>query len=185
MVRRRRMAAGPEPAPCHDTGNGRRRRWVEPWNGMPTPWAKAFAEGGPKALVFEQTGGSPALDVEQRGELMSAVEELPSQAGIGRSNSNWQAVREFVEQRFGLPLSRSSCLNYPVSSTIQALHRSGFVLKRPRKRLVKAGPSASGRRSWREYCGADGHRRHGPETRYSSPTRPTFRPMRSYGTSRC
>ena len=22
-------------------------------------WAKAFAEGGPKSLVFEQTGGSP------------------------------------------------------------------------------------------------------------------------------
>ena len=32
-------------------------------------WARAFAEGGPKALVFEQTGGSPALDVAQRGEL--------------------------------------------------------------------------------------------------------------------
>ncbi len=61
-------------------------------------WVKAFAEGGPKALVFEQTGGSPALDVEQRGEL-----------------------------------SRSSFLNY--------LHRLGFVLKRPKRRLVKADPA--------------------------------------------
>ena len=33
-------------------------------------WARAFAEGGPKALVFEQSGGSPpAVGVEQRAEL--------------------------------------------------------------------------------------------------------------------
>ena len=38
-------------------------------------WVAAFAEGGPKAPVFEQTGGSPpALDVEQRGELKAAVQ---------------------------------------------------------------------------------------------------------------
>jgi transposase len=43
---------------------------------------------------------------------------------------NWKAVRAFVRQRFGRVLSRSSCLNY--------LHRLGFVLKRPKKRLVKA-----------------------------------------------
>ena len=49
-------------------------------------------------------------------------------------------VRRFVEERFGLTLSRSGCLNYPVSGTGQALHRLGFVLKRPKKRLVKADP---------------------------------------------
>jgi transposase len=42
-------------------------------------------------------------------------------------------VREFVRRRCGLILSRSSCLNY--------LHRLGFVLKRPRKRLLKADPA--------------------------------------------
>ncbi len=36
----------------------------------------------------------------------------------------------WVQQRFGRQLSRSSCLNY--------LHRLGFVLKRPKKRFVKA-----------------------------------------------
>ena len=41
-------------------------------------------------------------------------------------------MRQFVEDRFGLTLSRSSCLNY--------LHRLGFVLKRPKKRLLKADP---------------------------------------------
>ena len=39
-------------------------------------------------------------------------------------------VHQFVSGRFGISLSRSSCLNY--------LHRLGFVLKRPKKRLVKA-----------------------------------------------
>lgn len=39
-------------------------------------------------------------------------------------------VREFARQRFGFELCRSTCLNY--------LHLLGFVLKRPKKRLVKA-----------------------------------------------
>jgi DDE superfamily endonuclease/Winged helix-turn helix len=43
---------------------------------------------------------------------------------------NWKVVRQFVQRRFGQTLSRSSCLNY--------LHRLDFVLKRPKKRLVKA-----------------------------------------------
>ncbi len=65
--------------------------------------------------------------------MKTAVQEAPSQAGIELSNWNWRAVRRFVEDRFGLALSRSSCLNY--------LHRLGFVLKRPKKRLVKADPA--------------------------------------------
>lgn len=49
---------------------------------------------------------------------------------IEMANWTWKAVRQFVQGRFGRLLSRSSCLNY--------LHRLGFVLKRPKKRLVKA-----------------------------------------------
>jgi transposase len=37
-----------------------------------------------------------------------------------------------VQERFGLRLSSRTCLNY--------LHRLGFVLKRPKKRLLKAQP---------------------------------------------
>ena len=39
-------------------------------------------------------------------------------------------MRRFVLERFGISLSRSSCLNY--------LHRLGFAFKRPKKRLLKA-----------------------------------------------
>ena len=46
------------------------------------------------------------------------------------ANWYWKVVRRFVSERFGLSLSRSSCLNY--------LHRLGFSYKRPKKRLLKA-----------------------------------------------
>ena len=57
------------------------------------------------------------------------VQELPAKSGIELGNWNWRAVRQFVLEGWGIGLSRSSCLNY--------LHRLGFVLKRPEKRLVK------------------------------------------------
>lgn len=46
------------------------------------------------------------------------------------ANWNGKVVRLFIEKHFDLTLCRSSCLNY--------LHRLGFVLKRPKKRLLKA-----------------------------------------------
>ena len=58
------------------------------------------------------------------------VQQPPARAGIELANWYWKGVRQFVSQQFGIRLSRSSCLNY--------LHRLGFVLKRPKKRLVKA-----------------------------------------------
>ena len=62
--------------------------------------------------------------------MKTAVQAPPREAGIDLANWNWKVVREFVHRHFGRRLSRSSCLNY--------LHRLGFVLKRPKKRLLKA-----------------------------------------------
>jgi transposase len=62
--------------------------------------------------------------------LKAAVQSMPEAAGIGLASWNWKAVRLFIQQRFDLQLCRSTCLNY--------LHRLGFVLKRPKKRLLKA-----------------------------------------------
>jgi transposase len=50
--------------------------------------------------------------------------------GIDLADWNWKVVRRFVAERFGITLARSSCHNY--------LHRLGFVVKRPTKRLLKA-----------------------------------------------
>jgi transposase len=58
------------------------------------------------------------------------VQGSPAAVGIELANWNWKGVRQFVQERFGRVLSRSSCWNY--------LRRLGFVLKRPKKRLVRA-----------------------------------------------
>ena len=58
------------------------------------------------------------------------MQAAPSAAGLDLANWNWKVVRQFVQERFGRLLSSSSCLNY--------LHRLGFVVKRPKKRLLKA-----------------------------------------------
>jgi transposase len=62
--------------------------------------------------------------------LEAAVQAAPQEAGITLANWNWKVVRLFVQKRFGQRLSRSSCFDY--------LHRLGFVVKRPKKRLLKA-----------------------------------------------
>ena len=58
------------------------------------------------------------------------MQEPPAESDIKLANWNWRVVRHFVSERFGISLSRSTCLNY--------LHRLGFVLRRPKKRLPKA-----------------------------------------------
>jgi transposase len=54
----------------------------------------------------------------------------PRAVGLDVANWNWKAVRQFVQGKFDHLLSSRSCLNY--------LHRLGFVVKRPKKRLLKA-----------------------------------------------
>ena len=58
------------------------------------------------------------------------MEQPPATAGIVMANWYWKVVRQFVSERFGISLSRSSCLNW--------LRRLGFAFKRPKKRLLKA-----------------------------------------------
>ena len=72
----------------------------------------------------------PALAPDEQAELKAAVQAPPQAAGIDLAAWNWKVVREFVRRRCGPLLSRSSCLN--------DLHRLGFALKRPKKRLLKA-----------------------------------------------
>lgn len=62
--------------------------------------------------------------------MKAAVQAPPQEAGIALSNWNWKVVQEFIRQHFHRELSASGCLNY--------LHRLGFVVRRPKKRLLKA-----------------------------------------------
>ena len=58
------------------------------------------------------------------------MQQPSGMASLELANWYWKGVRQFVWERFGVSLSRISCLNY--------LHRLGFRFKRPKKRLVKA-----------------------------------------------
>jgi transposase len=70
------------------------------------------------------------LNPTQQGELKAAVQAAPVAAGLDWANRNWKVVRQFVQERFDRRLSSRSCLKY--------LHRLGFAVKRPKKRLLKA-----------------------------------------------
>jgi transposase len=58
------------------------------------------------------------------------VQAPPRAAGLEAGDWTWKVVRAFCTRRFGVTLCRSSCLNY--------LRRLGFVVRRPKKRLLKA-----------------------------------------------
>ncbi len=70
------------------------------------------------------------MNPAQQAALKEAVQHPPRAAGIDVADWHWKVVRRFVSERFGITLARSSCHNY--------LHRLGFVVKRPLKRLLKA-----------------------------------------------
>jgi transposase len=58
------------------------------------------------------------------------VAQPPRAVGVPVANWNWKAVRTFLATWCRQELARSSCF--------RALHRLGLVVKRPKKRLLKA-----------------------------------------------
>ena len=107
--------------------------------------------------------------------MKAAVQELPEQAGIQLANWYWKGVRQFVWERFGTSLSRSSCLNW--------LHRLGFAFKRPKKRLLKADEAK--RKSFVEEYSALWEEANGLKPEYSLLMRPTSGRTRNCGASGC
>jgi transposase len=95
--------------------------------------ARGLPRAGPGRLDLRaERWFPPALDERQQAEVKEAIRAAPREVGIDLGDWNWKVVRQFVQERFDLALGRSSCLNY--------LHRLGFVLKQPKKRLLKADP---------------------------------------------
>ena len=138
---RRRMILAPTPR--------ERERWyamlllAQGWTGSATAealernphtvgrWVAAFGEGRTRSLDIRAVREFPrVLGEGQQAALKAVVQGSPAESGIELANWNWRAVRQFVLEHFGISLSRSSYLNY--------LHRLGVVLKRPKKRSVKA-----------------------------------------------
>ena len=97
-------------------------------------WASAFGAGGPAALIFEQTGGSPPPLTRRTGGTTARCGGHPTGQLV------WRVVRQFVSERFGISRCRSSCLNW---------QPAGVCLQAPQKRLLKANESK------REACVAE------------------------------
>ena len=77
-------------------------------------WVAVFGEGGPGGDGLRAVGWfPPAIDRVQQTELKAVVQEFPAKVGLDLANWNWKVVRRFVQERFEVSLSRSSCLNYP------------------------------------------------------------------------
>ena len=93
-------------------------------------WLEAFRQKGPTDWRSSRAVVPPALDAAQQATLKAAVQAAPSGVGLDLAKWTWKGVRQFVQERFDCLLSSRTCLNY--------LHRLGFVLKRPKKRLCKA-----------------------------------------------
>ena len=58
------------------------------------------------------------------------MQAAPRAVGLEQAKWTWKSVRQYLQAQFQVRLSSRTCLNY--------LHRLGFVLKRPKKRLSKA-----------------------------------------------
>ena len=64
----------------------------------------------------------PALDEAQWEELKEAVQQPPATSGVELANWYWKVVRQFVLERCGIELSRSS-----IRVGCQANHRGVTV----------------------------------------------------------
>ena len=130
-----RRAAGSAHPPRPHPGDERRQQALGRDPHTLGRWAAAFGAGGTKALIFEQSGGSPR-------PRSGVVEGSGPRSACGSGHRSGQlemeggppvrlgAVRHLPEPR--------QLSELPPSTRGQALHQPGFVLKRPRKRLVKA-----------------------------------------------
>ena len=123
MVRHAAAGSGLDGS-CHGRGSGK---------GSPHYWPLGVGLRRGRACGVDIRADRwfpPALDEVQQEELTAAVQQPPASSGIVMANWYWRVVRRFALDRFGIGLSRSSCLNW--------LHRLGFAFKRPKKRLLKA-----------------------------------------------
>src|SRR5712692_7827701 len=131
---RRRPASGNAGTRCGwRCKAGPPRRWRRRWGATRTRSAagwRSFAGTVPPRWPLRIRGVPPAMNPAQQATLKAAVQRPPREAGIDLADWNWKVVRRSVVERFGITLARSSCRPY--------LHRLGFVLKRPKKRLLKA-----------------------------------------------
>ena len=93
--------------------------------------AEAFAEGEVGALIFGQSGAPPRSRQGAAGGVEGSGADDPGNGGHNTGQLELEGGAAVCLGTIGRHPEPNPCLNY--------LHRLGFVLKRPKKRLLKTG----------------------------------------------
>lgn len=98
-------------------------------------WVAAYAAQGIPALTPRKAPGPrPKLTDEQSRELSRAIEQGPEVAGFSSGVWTTRIVAEYIRRQFGV--------EYNWRYVAELLHRLGFSVQRPRKRLSRADRAA-------------------------------------------
>ena len=103
-----------------DVTRGSVNRWLQ--------WFEAAGTAGLRAR--ERPGGAARLSAAQRQALVAMVEAGPMAAGYQSGIWTGPMIGELIRRRFGV--------SYHNHHIPRLLHRLGFSVQRPRKRLAKA-----------------------------------------------
>ena len=94
-------------------------------------WLQWFEASGTEGLrARERPGGAARLTEQQHQELIGLVEDGPMAAGYQSGVWTGPMVGELIRRRFGV--------SYHNHHIPRLLHKLGFSVQRPRKRLAKA-----------------------------------------------
>ena len=104
---------------------------VQVRRGSVNQWLRWYDTMGSEGLRNRKApGASPKLSAEQMGELADIVEAGPQAAGFDTGMWTGPMVGQVIRERFGVSYHNH---HVPV-----LLHRLGFSVQRPRKRLSRA-----------------------------------------------
>ena len=101
-------------------------------------WAAAFGEGGPRDLIFEQTGGSPRPWRGAAGGVEGGGAAAACRGGHGPGQLELEGGASVCLGTLRPQPVPQQLPDLPPSTRGQALRRLGFAFKRPKKRLLKA-----------------------------------------------
>lgn len=92
------------------------------------------AEGADGLKTIKPPGAAPRLDAAQEAELTAVIEDGPVAAGYSTGVWTGPMIGDLIRNRFGV--------KYHNHHIPRLLHRLGFSVQRPRKKLAKADAEA-------------------------------------------
>lgn len=107
-----------------DTGRSSVYRWLDRYE----------AAGGGGLKTIKPPGAEPRLDEQKQAELAKIIEDGPVAAGYNTGVWTGPMIGDLIRKRFGV--------KYHNHHIPRLLHRLGFSVQRPRKRLAKANAEA-------------------------------------------